>query len=239
MRLADFQAMTHLPAFVSDLAIILITASAVTLVFRRFQWPVVLGYLLAGFLVGPHFPLIHTVSETESVKVWAELGVIVLLFALGLEFSFRRLLKIGRPALMTGLFAILFMLGLGYFTGRLLGWTDMNSLFLGGILSISSTMIIAKSFEEQNLKGRSFATLVMGILIVEDLVAILLLVLLSTIAVSQTVSGAELLGSSARLLFFLVLWSVLGALLVPRFIRWMRPTRRPWSCRWACVWAWC
>lgn len=215
--------MTHLPPFITDLAIILITASFITLIFRRFKWPVVLGYLLAGFFVGPHFPLIRTVSETESVKVWAELGVIVLLFTLGLEFSFRRLAKIGRPALMTGLFALLFMLGLGYLTGLVLGWTDMNSLFLGGILCISSTMIIVKSFEEQNLKGRSFAALVTGVLIVEDLVAILLLVLLSTIAVSKTVSGAELLGSSVRLGFFLVLWTILGTLLIPRFIRWMRP----------------
>lgn len=215
--------MTHLPPFIADLAVILITASLVTLVFRRLHWPVVLGYLLAGFLVGPHVPLIHTVSDTESVKVWAELGVIVLLFTLGLEFSFRRLLKIGRSALVTGLFAIVSMLGMGYLTGRMLGWTDMNSLFLGGILSISSTMIIAKSFEELRLKSRSFATLVMGILIVEDLIAILLLVLLSTIAVSQSFSGTELLSSSARLLFFLILWSVLGALFVPRFIRWMKP----------------
>ncbi len=207
--------MTHLPDLIQDLGIILITAAIVTLLFKRLKQPVVLGYLIAGFLVGPYFTFLPTVRDRHSITIWAEIGVIFMLFGLGLEFSFKKLTKVGKSASITASFEILFMLGLGYLTGQILGWTRMDSLFLGGILSISSTTIIVRAFDELGLKGRSFVSLVFGALIVEDLIAILLLVLLSSVAVTQTLSGTALLYSSLRLGFFLVLWFLIGIYLLP------------------------
>ncbi len=207
--------MLHLPALIQDLGVILITAAVVTLLFKRLKQPVVLGYLIAGILVGPYIPLLPTVNDTESVRVWAEIGVIFLLFGLGLEFSFRRLTKVGKSASITAMAEILFMLGAGYLTGLVLGWSKMDSLFLGGILSVSSTTILVRAFEELGMKGRNFVSLVFGVLIVEDLAAILLLVLLSSVAVTQSLAGGELILSSLRLGFFLVLWFVLGVYTIP------------------------
>lgn len=211
--------MIHLPALIQDLGFILIVAAIVTLLCKRLNQPVVLGYLIAGFLVGPHVPIVPTVTDTESIKVWAEIGVIFLLFGLGLEFSFKKLAQVGKSASITGLFEIIFMLGAGYFVGKILGWSTMDSLFLGGILSISSTTIIVRAFDELGMKGRNFASLVFGVLIVEDLVAILLLVLLSSVAVTQTLAGGELISSSLRLVFFMALWFILGIYLLPVFLR--------------------
>lgn len=211
--------MTHLPPLIQDLAIILTTAAFVALLFRRLNLPVVLGYLVAGLLVGPHFTLLPTVVDGESVKVWAEIGVIVLLFNLGLEFSFRKLMNIGPAAVIAGLFQIGLMLVAGYFTGRALGWSEIDCLYLGGILSISSTTIIAKALDELGMKSRSFVPLVLGILIVEDLVAILLLVILSTMAVTKSLSGGDLAFMTAKLLFFMLLWIIVGTLVLPRLMR--------------------
>lgn len=207
--------MTHLPDLIQDLGLILMAAAIITIIFKKLKQPVVLGYLIAGFLVGPHFTFLPSVKDQASISIWAEIGVIFMLFGLGLEFSFKKLKKVGKSASITASFEILFMLGAGYLVGQLLGWSKMDSLFLGGILSISSTTIIVRAFEELNLKGRGFVSLVFGVLIVEDLIAILLLVLLTSVAVTQSLSGTELIFSALRLLFFLIIWFLLGIYLLP------------------------
>jgi monovalent cation:H+ antiporter-2, CPA2 family len=208
----------HLPQLIQDLGIILVTAAVVTIIFKKLKQPAVLGYLIAGLLLGPHVAFMPTVKDVSSVKVWAEIGVIILLFGLGLEFSFKKLAKVGKTSSITALFEIVFMMSVGFIAGRLLGWHLMDSLFLGGMLAISSTTIIVRAIDELGMKSRKFTSLVFGVLIVEDIVAILLLVLLSTVAISQTLSGVELLTSTARLGFFLLLWFVMGIYLLPTFI---------------------
>jgi len=207
--------MTHLPDLIQDLGLILMAAAVITILFKKLKQPVVLGYLIAGFLVGPHFTFLPTVKDQASISIWAEIGVIFMLFGLGLEFSFKKLKKVGKSASITASFEIWFMLAAGYFVGQLLGWSKMDSLFLGGILSISSTTIIVRAFEELKMKGLSFVSLVFGVLIVEDLIAILLLVLLTSVAVTQSLSGAEFIFSALRLLFFLIIWFLLGIYLLP------------------------
>ena len=209
----------HLPHLIEDLSIILIVAAAMTLFCRAVGQPSVLGYLIAGFLVGPHFHWIPTVLDAENVKVWAEIGVIFLLFGLGLEFSFKKLVRVGAPASITAIIEVAGMVGIGFLLGRALGWNSFDSLFLGGILAISSTTIIIRALDELAMKKRGFVRLVFGVLIVEDLVAILLLVVLSTIAVSRRFSGTEMAVSALKLVFFLTLWFVLGIFLVPTFLR--------------------
>lgn len=191
------------------------TAAPVTVLFRRWRQPVVLGYLLAGFLVGPHFTSLPTVIDHKGVQIWAEIGVIFLLFGLGLEFSFKKLSQVGKSAAVTGLFEVLFMLVLGYLTGTALGWSWLDGLFLGGMLAISSTTIILRTFEEFDLKRRKFAQLVFGVLIIEDLIAVLILVLLSTLASSGSFSFMDLLQSTFRLLFFLSVWFMVGVYALP------------------------
>jgi CPA2 family monovalent cation:H+ antiporter-2 len=209
----------HLPVIIQDLAIIMIVGGATTLLFRAINQPTVLGYILAGFLVGPHFQWLPTVVEADSIKVWAEIGVIFLLFALGLEFSFKKLARVGTPATVTALVEIGCMTGVGYLIGRGFGWSFYDSIFLGGILAISSTTIIIRAFDELEMKTRGFVKLVFGVLIVEDLVAILLMVILTTIAVSQKFSGIEMGTASLKLGFFLALWFILGIFLVPSFLK--------------------
>jgi monovalent cation:H+ antiporter-2, CPA2 family len=214
--------MAHLPHLISDLALILAAAGFITLLFKKLKQPVVLGYIIAGFFVGPHFHWLPTVIESESIRIWAEIGVIFLLFSLGLEFSFKKLLKVGGPASITAVFEVVFMLGIGYAAGKILGWSNMDSLFLGGILSISSTTIIIRAFEELGIKTQLFATLVFGVLIVEDLVAVVLMVLLSTLALSQQYAGSagsEMIVSVFKLVFFLVIWFVAGIFFIPTFLR--------------------
>lgn len=211
--------MNHLPHLIGDLGLILMAAAVVTLLFKKWGQPVVLGYLIAGFLVGPHFAFLPTVREAASISIWAEIGVIFMLFGLGLEFSFKKLAKVGKSASITAVFEIFAMLGVGVLTGRFLGWSAMDSLFLGGILSISSTTIIVRAFDELGLKGKGFVSLVFGVLVVEDLIAILLLVLLSSVAATDSLSGSALMSSSLRLVFFLVLWFVLGLYLLPTFLK--------------------
>lgn len=211
--------MIHLPQLITDLAIILAAAGAVTLLFKKIGQPVVLGYLLAGVLVGPEVSFLPTVQEKDDIKIWAEIGVIVLLFGLGLEFSFKKLAAVGRGASITAVTEIISMLGVGYLMGQAFGWNTMDSIFLGGILSISSTTIILRAFDELGLRQRKFVSLVFGVLIVEDLIAILLMVLLSTIAVSNTFAGMQLVKETGRLGFFLTLWFIGGIFLVPWFLR--------------------
>ncbi|MCC7303101.1 MAG: cation:proton antiporter [Bacteroidia bacterium] len=214
--------MIHLPNLIVDLALILGSAALVTLIFKKFKQPLVLGYIIAGILVGPNFPLFPTVIDAQNITTWAEIGVIFLLFSLGLEFSFKKLIKVGGSASITAVFEVATMLLLGFCTGKLLGWSHLDSIFLGGILSISSTTIIIRAFEELGVKNQKFAGLVFGILIVEDLVAILLLVILSTLALSQQFAGTEMMISLLKLGFFLVLWFVAGIFLIPTFLRMIR-----------------
>lgn len=211
--------MTHLPHLITDLALILAVAAVTTLIFKKINQPVVLGYIIAGFLVGPHVSLVPTVADPEGIKTWSEIGVIFLLFTLGLEFSFRKLVKVGGSAFITALTGITLMNGIGFLTGYLLGWKFMDCLFLGAILSISSTTIIMRAFDELGVRAKKFATLVLGVLIVQDLVAILLLVMLSTFSVTQQFAGSELLMQVLKLLFFLTLWFLAGIFFVPTFLK--------------------
>jgi len=209
----------HLPDLIADLGLILAAAGITTLIFKRIKQPLVLGYILAGLLVGSHLSFFPSVTDTKSINIWGEIGVIFLLFSLGLEFSFKKLVKVGGSASITAIVKVLFIILAGYLVAKAMGWSDMDSLFLGGILSISSTMITIKAFEELGLKHKKFAGLVFGVLIVEDLVAILILVLFSTLAVSQQSAGTEMLFSILKLAFFLVLWFLGGIFLVPSFLK--------------------
>lgn len=209
----------HLPNLISDLGLILVTAAIAVLIFRLLKQPLVLGYLVAGFLAGSEFDFFPTVKDMNSVTVWAEIGVIFLLFSLGLEFSFKKLMKVGGTASITALTQIITMVALGYFVGQLMDWGKMNSLFLGVILSISSTTIILKTFDELGVKTQKFAGNVIGALIVQDILAILMMVLLSTVAVSQQFSGSELFQSVLKLIFFLTIWFVAGIFFIPTLLK--------------------
>ena len=209
----------HLPNLIADLGLILAAAGITTLIFKRIRQPLVLGYILAGLIVGPHLDYFPTVTDLKSINIWGEIGVIFLLFSLGLEFSFKKLVKVGGSASITAIVKVLCLMGAGYLIGQSFGWSSIDSLFLGGILCISSTMIAIKAFEELGLKHKKFASLVFGVLIVEDLFAILLLVLFSTLAVSQQSAGTEMFLSILKLGFFLVLWFLAGIFLIPTFLK--------------------
>ena len=211
--------MAHLPPIVSDLAMILLVAGITTILFKKLNQPLVLGYIVAGFITGPHFSFFPTVTDLSNIHTWSEIGIIFLMFSLGLEFSFNKLKQVGSTAFIATIVEIAGLLSLGYGTGMLMGWSHMNSLFLGGMLSMSSTTIIIKAFEDLKMKGKRFTEMVFGILIVEDIAGIIMMVLLSTMAASAGISGTELLTSVMRLLFFLVLWFVLGIYLVPTFYK--------------------
>lgn len=214
------EATHHLQPLISDLGLILMTAGVAVLIFKKIKQPLVLGYLIAGFLAGNHFDFFPSVKDIKSVEVWAEIGVIFLLFSLGLEFSFKKLMKVGGTASITAVTQIITMIVLGYLVGHYgLGWKTMDSIFLGVILSISSTTIILKTFDELGVKAQKFAGIVIGSLIVQDIVAILMMVLLSTIAVSQQFSGSELLLSVLKLVFFLTIWFVGGIFFIPTLLK--------------------
>lgn len=174
-------------------------------------------------MVGPHFKLFPTIVEQDNVQVWAEIGVVFLLFSLGLEFSFKKLMKVGGSASISAMSEIVIMLAIGYFTGQMFGWSKMDSIFLGAILSVSSTTIIIRAFEEVGVKGQKFASLVFGVLIVEDLATIVLLVILSTLAVSQHFAGAEMMFSVMKLVFFLTLWFIGGIFFIPTLLKRIKP----------------
>ena len=211
--------MTHLPILVSDLALILITAGIVSLLFKWLKQPVVLGYLVAGILVGPHINLLPSVIDSESIATWSEIGIIFLLFALGLEFRFKKLMEVGRPAIIGAMVNMGLMIAVGYLAGHLLGWSNLESLFLGGMLSMASTTIIIKAFGDMNLQKKRFANIVFGILIIEDIVAILMMVLFSTIAVSHTFEGMQLIESLIKVIFFIIVWFVTGIFLIPTILK--------------------
>jgi CPA2 family monovalent cation:H+ antiporter-2 len=211
--------MLHLPDLIIDLTLILCSAAVVSLIFKKLKQPVVLGYIIAGILVGSNFKFFPTVADPESIRTWADIGVIFLLFSLGLEFSFKKLIKVGGVALVTALIEVSCTMTLGYFVGLWLNWSTMDCLFLGGILAIASTTIIIRAFDELNVKTQKFTNIVMGVLIVEDLVAVVLMVVLSTVAVSRTFEGTEMLLSVAKLSFFLVLWFVSGIFFLPTLLK--------------------
>ena len=211
--------MGHLPKLIEDLALILMAGALVTILFKAIKQPLVLGYIIAGFLVGPYFKLTPTVADATNVKTLAEIGVIFLLFSLGLEFSFKKLMRVGGAASITAFVEIIFITLAGYFTGRMLGWGVMDSMFLGGMLASSSTTIIIKAFDDLGVKTKHFARIVFGVLVIEDIVVILLMVLLSTIAVTRDFEGAEILFTVGKLLFFLALWFIIGIFLLPTFLK--------------------
>ena len=209
----------HLPKLITDLGLILCVGAVTTLIFKRINQPLVLGYIIAGFLVGPHFEYIPSVAEEHNVEIWAKIGVIFLLFSLGLEFSFKKLLNVGGSASITAIVEIICIVTVGYFVGRFMNWSTMDSIFLGGLLASSSTTIIIRAFDELGLKRKKFANVVFGILIVEDIVVILLMVMLSTMAVSQHFNGAEMINSFVKLGFFLAVWFIGGIFIIPTFLR--------------------
>ncbi|MBO4645144.1 MAG: cation:proton antiporter [Bacteroidales bacterium] len=204
---------------VSDLALIFISAGIITIIFKLLKQPLVLGYIVAGFLVGPHFNLLPTVVDEAMVSEWSEIGIIFLMFALGLEFSFKKLLKVGTTGLIAALAEIMMMFAISFIAGYLLQWTIMESVFLGGMLAMSSTAIIIKAFDDLGLKKEKFAELTMAILVLQDIMAILMMVLLSTVAVSKDVDGWGILLCVLKLAFFIVLWFVVGISVIPTFFR--------------------
>ena len=211
--------MSELAPLISDLALILICAGVMTLVFKRLKQPLVLGYIVAGFVASPHFALTPSVIDTASIHTWSEIGVIFLLFALGLEFSFKKLVKVGGTAVIAACAIIFSMIMIGMTVGWTFGWKSMDCLYLGGMLAMSSTTIIYKAFDDLGLRQQRFAGLVLSILIIEDILAIVLMVLLSTVAVSQNFEGGEMVYSIGKLVFFLILWFVVGIYLIPIFLK--------------------
>jgi CPA2 family monovalent cation:H+ antiporter-2 len=211
--------MGHLPALIQDLALILIAGAIVTLLFRKIRQPLVLGYIIAGFLVGPHFKFLPSVADNDNIETLAEIGVIFLLFSLGLEFSFKKLMRVGGAASITALVEIIAITALGYYAGKFMGWSTMDSLFLGGMLASSSTTIIIRAFDELGVKTRQYARIVFGVLVVEDIVVILLMVLLSTIAVAQEFEGMEIVYTIVKLVFFLAFWFLSGIFLLPTLLK--------------------
>ena len=214
--------MESLPALFSDLALILVTAGITTVIFKWLKQPVVLGYIIAGFLIGPNFEWFPVISDHTSVETWSEIGMVFMLFGIGLEFSFKKLKKVGGTVGLTALTELVTMCVVGFTLGKLLGWSKMDSIFLGAMLSISSTTIIAKAFDDMKLHREKFSGNVIGELVVEDLEAVLLMVILSTLAVSKTFDGMQLVSSMLKLGFFLVVWFLGGIFLVPTILRWAR-----------------
>lgn len=211
--------MGHLPDLIRDLALILMAGATTTLIFKKIKQPLVLGYIIAGFLVGPHVHFLPTVADKANIEILAEIGVIFLLFSLGLEFSFKKLMRVGGAASITAFVEIAFITVAGYFAGQWMGWSVMDSLFLGGMLASSSTTIIIRAFDELGVKTKRYARVVFGVLVVEDIVVILLMVLLSTIAVTKQFEGTEIIFTVTKLLFFLSLWFIAGIFLLPTLLK--------------------
>ncbi|MBR1644504.1 MAG: cation:proton antiporter [Bacteroidales bacterium] len=204
---------------ITDLALILIVAGITTLIFKRLKQPLILGYILAGFLTGPHMPYTPSVEEMSNIQTWSEIGVIFIMFTLGLEFSFKRIVKMGIGPIIAALCVIFSMITLGSMVGRLFGWTLMNSLFLGGMVAMSSTTVIYKALDELGMRQQKFASVVLSVLILEDILGILLMVILSTMAAVGSLEGMQLVGSLVQLGFFLILWFVVGIFVVPQVLR--------------------
>ena len=214
--------MSELPPLIEDLALILIVAGIVTLVFKKLKQPLVLGYIVAGFLVSPHMPYTTSVVDMENVHLWADIGVMFLLFSLGLDFSFKKILKMGASPIISTITIIFCMSMLGVCVGHAFGWSRMDCIFLGGMLAMSSTTIIYKAFDDLGLQQQQFAGIVMSVLILEDILAIVMMVMLSAIASGNNPDGGQMLGSIVKIGFFLILWLVVGISAIPLFLRSVR-----------------
>lgn len=213
----------NVESLITDLAFILLLGAVVTVLFKWLRQPVVLGYIVAGFLASPNFTLLPSVNTLENIDFWAEIGIIVLLFSLGLEFSFKKLVNSGGSAVVTALIIITGMMCTGFVTGKILHFNFINSLFLGGMLSMSSTTIILKAFTDMGLRQHKFASQVLAVLIVEDLFAVVMMVVLSSIAINNSVEGSQMLMSVGKLLFFLIIWFLVGVYVLPTMLnRWRR-----------------
>lgn len=211
--------MEELPHIITDLCMIMMVAGLVTIIFKRLKQPLVLGYIMAGFLAGPHMPYTPTVSEQDTVEIWSQIGVIFMMFALGLEFSFKKIFRMGMAPVIASVSIMTCMMGVGCGVGMLFSWSSMNCLFLGGMLAMSSTTIIYKAFNDLGIQNKKFASGVMSVLILEDILGILLMVILSAMAVSQKFEGGALMMSLFKLGFFLLLWFVVGIYLIPLFLK--------------------
>lgn len=211
--------MDEIPSLVRDLALILVTAGVVTIIFKKLKQPLVLGYIMAGVIVSPNLPFTMSVMDNENIETWADIGVMFLLFALGLDFSFKKILKMGLAPIIAALTIIFCMMTIGVTVGNMFGWSDLNSLFLAGMLAMSSTTIIYKAFDDLGLRQQQFSSLVMSVLILEDILAIVMMVVLSTIAKGDSDSDSNLVGSLLNIVFFLILWFVVGLFFVPSFLR--------------------
>ena len=214
--------MAELPTIIHDLALMLIVAGIVTLIFKRLKQPLVLGYIVAGFLVSPHMPYTASVADTENIHLWADIGVMFLLFSLGLDFSFKKILKMGASPFISAMVIIFSMSMLGVCVGKAFSWSRMDCIFLGGMLAMSSTTIIYKAFDDLGLRQQQFAGLVMSVLILEDILAIVMMVMLSAIASGNNPDSGQMLGSVVKIGFFLVLWLVVGIFAIPIFLRRVR-----------------
>ena len=211
--------MAEIPHLIQDLALILMVAGLVTLLFKKLRQPLVLGYIVAGFLVSPHMPYLMSVVDKVDIQTWADIGVMFLLFSLGLDFSFKKILKMGMAPVIAALTIIFCMMALGTGVGTMFGWSRMNCLFLAGMLAMSSTTIIYKALDDLGLRQQRFAGLVMSVLILEDVLAIVMMVMLSTIARGANPDGSMMIESVGKIVFFLVLWFVVGIFLIPPFLR--------------------
>ena len=214
--------MSELPELVKDLALILVVAGFVTLIFKKLKQPLVLGYIVAGFLVSPHMPYVMSVVDKSDIQTWADIGVIFLLFSLGLDFSIKKILKMGASPIIAACTIIFCMMTLGVIVGHSFGWKEMDCIFLGGMVAMSSTTIIYKAFSDMGLTQQGFASTVMSVLILEDILAIVMMVMLSTVASGNSPDGVQLLGSIMKIGFFLVLWFVVGLFAIPLFLRSVR-----------------
>lgn len=208
----------HIPVLISDLAVMLITAGLITILFKKIKQPLVLGHILAGFLISSYFPFFPTVVDTDSITTWSEIGIIFLMFHLGLEFNLHKLARVGSTAIITAIVEVIGILAVGFLAGRLLGFGVMDSVFLGGMLSMSSTTIIIKAFDELQLRGKKFTELVFGTLVIEDIVGIFMMVILSTISVSKNVTGGQVAGSLSLMILYLIIWLILGIYFLPTFL---------------------
>ena len=206
----------HIPTLISDLAVMMLTAGIITIIFKRIKQPLILGYILAGFLISPYFPLFTTVTDTQSIHTWSEIGIIFLMFHLGLEFNLHKLASVGSTAIITTAVGVAGMLGIGYGTGMLLGFGATNSICLGGMLAMSSTTIIIKVFDELKIKGK-YTELVFGTLVIQDIVGIFMMVILSTLSASKNISGLEVMGSLLLMVLYLIIWLIFGIYLIPTF----------------------
>lgn len=214
--------MAEIPFLVKDLALILMVAGIVTIIFKKLKQPLVLGYIVAGFLVSPHMPYTMSVIDETDIKTWADIGVIFTLFSLGLDFSFKKIVKMGASPIIATVVIVFFMMMLGISIGHGFGWSKMDCIFLGGMLAMSSTTIIYKAFDDMGLRQQKFAGMVMSVLILEDILAIVMMVMLSAIAGGNNPDGEQMIGSVIKIAFFLVLWFIVGIFAIPLFLRSVR-----------------